>query len=104
MAIYRNKKLLQASKGRSCVRCGADDGTIVRAHYTGRRQHNYGKGMGCKGSDLVAADLCFRCHKDFDEHWDLGEDGENGKIRQSEDFLHCIMLTLLRDLEEGILK
>ena len=96
---YRNRKLLSASAGRSCVRCGRDDGTIVRAHYTGPRQHAYGKGKGQKGSDHVAADLCMECHAAFDQYR-----GWESKLDMSEEFLHLCMLTLWRDLEEGVIK
>lgn len=97
---YRSKKLLAASAGRSCVRCGRDDGTVVRAHYTGPRQHAYGKGKGQKGSDHVAADLCLPCHEMFDRY---SGDWES-KTEASEEFLHLCMLTLWLDLEAGVLR
>ena len=108
-APIRSKKLMAAARDRSCINCGRDDGTIVRAHYTGYRQHQYGKGRGIKGHDLLAADLCMECHASFDR-LDMGEDvTENNNtivktIDQSEKFLHCIALTLVRDFKAGLIK
>jgi len=94
----RSTKLTQASKGRSCVNCGCDDGTIVRAHYSGIRQHSYGKGTRIKGHDCIAADLCKKCHTKFD-----GYTTGNG-IDESEQFLHLCALTLVRDIRDGVYK
>lgn len=95
---YRNKKLLKASNGRSCVRCDADDGTIVRAHYTGFRQYTFGKGFGQKCDDHASADLCMACHRYFDI------ETSHKDIEKSEEFLTLIMLTLRRDFVEGVIK
>lgn len=92
------KKLRNASNGRSCVRCGVEDETIVRAHYTGLRQHVFGKGMSQKCDDHVSADLCYGCHKYFDI------DTEYKSIEKSEEFLTLCMLTLRRDFDEGVIK
>lgn len=100
--IVRSKKITQAAKGRSCVNCGSLDGTVVRAHYTGLRQHEYGKGRGIKGHDCIAADLCQKCHGAFDNN-EVGEgSGYQRKIDQSEQFLHLCWLTFLRDLQDGV--
>lgn len=99
--VYRNKKALSAANGRSCVCCGAMDGTVVRAHYTGLRQHQYGKGKGIKGHDHIAADLCQKCHSHFDEY-KIGAKTYEQKIESSEQFLHYCVLTIARDLHEGI--
>lgn len=103
IGIIRSTKAMQAANGRSCVNCGVMDGTVVRAHYTGLRQHQYGKGRGIKPHDCLTADLCQKCHDTFD--------GRNGntteqidKIDLSEQFLHCIALTLVRDIQDGVLK
>lgn len=100
MKPYRNRKLLAASQGRPCVRCSRDDGTVCRAHYTGPRQHAYGKGRGQKGSDHIAADLCMECHGLFDRY--CGEWAD--KTDMSEEFLHLCVLTLWRDFEEGVIR
>jgi len=95
---WRSRKYLDAAKDQYCVRCFADDGTIVAAHYTGLRQHIYGKGTRIKGSDILTADLCRDCHIYFDNP------DERKSIRRSEEFLNCIAITLMRRLEQGVLK
>ena len=95
----RSKKITDAAKGRTCVNCGCDDGTIVRAHYSGIRQHQYGKGRGIKGHDAIAADLCRACHEKFD-----GYGNSESAIDRSEQFLHCCALTLVRDIRDGVYK
>ncbi len=95
---WRSPKYLNAAKGQYCVKCFADDGTIVAAHYTGLRQHIYGKGRSVKGSDILTADLCWSCHEYFDNP------DERKSIRRSEEFLNCIAITLMRRLEQGVLK
>ena len=91
----RDKKLMAASKDRSCVSCGADNGTVVRCHYSGMRQHQYGKGRGIKGHDLIAADLCNKCHAKYDQYKVGSGDTQYQKdIDHSERFLHCVVLTL----------
>lgn len=105
IGIIRSKKAMQAANGRSCVNCGAMDGTIVRAHYTGLRQHLFGAGRGIKCHDICTADLCMKCHSAFDtfaKH--LKRTGEITKIDQSEQFLYLIMETIIRDVKEGVLK
>lgn len=78
--------------GQSCVRCGAQDGTVVLAHYTGVRRHSYGGGFGIKVHDGVGAHLCMTCHKIMDtetkeksRRWDV-----------SEEMLHLCALTWIR--------
>lgn len=93
--VYRNPRLLKASKGRPCSICGKENGTTVRAHYSGEGSHKLGKGMGIKGHDFASADLCADCHTLLDNH----------KL----DFelyvwFFAIMETLLRDFEEGVIK
>ena len=101
----RDKKLTQASNGRPCSNCERNDGTIVRAHYSGFRQHQYGKGKGIKGHDLIAADLCCECHALFDMYeMGRGDDPFLRDIDQSEKFLNCVIVTLVRDYKEGVLK
>ncbi len=80
------------------MRCGLNDGTIVACHYTGLRQHSYGKGRGLKPDDIATADLCRTCHIYVDNPT------ERKSIERSEDFLHCILLTAIRRLADGVLK
>ncbi len=114
---YRNKKLLAGAKGEPCVRCGSYEG-VCSAHYTGFRQHLYGKGRGIKCSDLMSAYLCSHCHVYFDVEFGkipnnrydrtiglAGHERREAKIVSlSEEFLHCIALTNIRRLAQGLLK
>ena len=47
--------LRELARGQSCIRCGADDGTVVLAHYTGVRREAFGGGFGKKVHDAVVA-------------------------------------------------
>lgn len=85
------------AQGQSCVRCGIEDGTIVCCHYFGPRRHSYGGGMSCKGSDVVSAHLCAKCHRFMDS---LSRDKDQRWIH-SEEFLHLCWLTWLRLIEQG---
>lgn len=96
--IWRSRKHLNGASGQPCVRCGTNDGTVVAAHYTGLRQHWYGKGRGIKPTDIATADLCLKCHTYFDNPT------ERKSVERSEEFLHCILLTIMRRLQDGILK
>lgn len=95
---WRSRKYLDQARGQQCVRCGAWSETVVAAHYTGYRQHTYGKGRGVKPSDVAVADLCRECH----EHFDRPE--QRKSTEASEEFLHCILLTIMRRLAAGVLR
>ena len=99
--MVRSKPMLAGARDQSCVNCGASDGTIVSAHYTGLRGHLLGKGKGIKCHDLMIADLCHKCHYKFD----VGYDGSSfeKKIDLSEQFLYLIAQTLLRRVDQGII-
>ena len=71
-----------------CVRCGAEDGTVVKAHYSGFRKFHYGSGLAMKVDDRLIAHLCYRCHQIMDG---TRED----EVSHSEEFLHLIILTQL---------
>lgn len=90
--------LRELARGQTCIRCGADDGTVVLAHYFGPRRHAYGGGMGHKGHDAVAAELCMTCHKWFDTGCRIRE----RRWEASEEFLHCVALTWIRRIENGL--
>lgn len=94
----RSKKIREAARGQSCVRCGAEDGTVVLAHYTGIRQHAYGKGMRIKGHDFLGAELCLSCHERFDKP------EMRKSIAASEEFLHLIALTWRRWISDGVIQ
>lgn len=103
----RSKKAMAAAKGRQCANCDSLDG-VVRAHYTGMRQHQYGKGKGIKGHDCIAADLCEVCHPLFDQMKNETFTGSDTatlkKIDRSEQFLHLCVLTIVRDIQDGVLR
>ena len=109
MAIFkdepiRSKKLLSASRGAACVNCGAQDDTVVAAHYQGLRSHTYGKGKGQKPHDILVADLCHRCHSAFDQYESGDGDDFQRKIDRSEQFQHAILMTIIRRIREGVIK
>jgi hypothetical protein len=85
------------ARDQTCVSCGANDGTVVLAHYFGPRRHAYGGGMGIKGHDLVGAHLCERCHR----HMDTLSRNKDTRWLHSEEFLHLCMQTILRLVEQG---
>jgi hypothetical protein len=112
VGIVRSKKLLNGARDQSCVNCGARDGTVVAAHYQGMRSHLLGKGTGHKPHDICVADLCHKCHRAFDlyqispldESISSVGDPYAKKIDVSEQFLFNIMKTILRRIDQGILK
>ena len=99
--MIRSKKLLDGARDQSCVNCGARDGTVVAAHYTGLRGHLLGKGTGHKSHDLCIADLCRACHHKFDVAFD-GSSFDK-KIDLSEQFLFLIIQTLIRRIDQGVI-
>ena len=93
---WRSKRYTDAANGQACVRCGEQE-TVVAAHYTGLRQHTYGKGRGLKPDDIVTADLCVNCHAWLDSP-------KRKSIERSEEFQHLILMTLRRRIADGVLK
>jgi len=91
---HQDKSTLKLAKGESCVRCGSMDGTVVSCHYTGIRQHLLGKGTGQKCHDLASAFLCSTCHAEMDQP------KERKSVEASEEFLYCIVQTLIRKAEK----
>lgn len=71
--MYRNEKLLQSAKDKSCQYCGAMDGTVVAAHSNQLRD---GRGHAFKSHDYRIAYLCIRCHDMVD--------GRSGKLKKQE--------------------
>ena len=57
----------KAARGARCTNCGAEDDTVILAHYSGFRQHQFGKGRGIKADDNLVAALCMHCHHDIDQ-------------------------------------
>lgn len=94
----RIPKLLQAARGRSCSKCSVNDGTVVRAHYSGYRSSDLGKGGAQKADDHCGADLCLDCHTAMDAYA-AGNDAE-----RAVEFLILILKTQRRDWDAGVLK
>lgn len=55
---FRSKRLREAARGQACVRCSAQDGTVVLAHLPMADEF----GMGYKTHDWLGAHLCRACH------------------------------------------
>lgn len=93
--IIRSKKMLDAARGESCVRCDANDGTVVAAHYSGIYATRFGRGRGIKPHDFCVADLCSRCHGYFDSY-------ENGNTdERAAEFMTYVLLTIHRRVING---
>jgi hypothetical protein len=97
---FESPKLRQAAKDQACVRCGAQDGTVVGAHYSGVRRLALGGGFGRKVSDLFIADLCSRCHTFMDT---LSRD-KSRQYEHSEEFFFYIALTTERRFNQGVIE
>jgi hypothetical protein len=95
---YESQKLRDASEGQVCVRCGSSD-NVVGCHYTGVRRLAYCGGFGQKVHDFLTADLCQECHKFLDT---LSR-SKTHRWEHSEEFQHCILLTLERRFIQGII-
>ena len=100
MTVNHIQKLRDAARDQSCVRCGANDGTIVLAHYTGPRRHSFGGGMSHKGHDAIGAHLCMTCHQYFDT---AGKDKES-RWELSEEFLFLCAVTVMRLFDQGVVR
>jgi hypothetical protein len=81
----------------------SDDGCIKdglpiagSAHYNGMLNLLFGKGIAKKCHNLLTAELCDDCHKDFDSN-------AHGRksMEASHDFMKCILLTIIRRYEAG---
>jgi hypothetical protein len=87
--IKSRVRLHTATAGCRCVRCGAMDGTVVPAHYSGYRKFQYNFGISQKVDDRLTADLCRACHEEMDQK-------RTNDVEHSEEFLHLIVLTQLQ--------
>ncbi len=94
----KSPKLLEAARGQSCSLCGADDGTVVAAHYSGLYSSALGKGMGQKAWDHCTAHLCHRCHTDLDTY------AEGNNEERAIRFMVAIFKTQKRLFDEGVLR
>lgn len=92
--------LRQLARDQSCVRCGAEDGTVVLCHYTGVRRQDFGGGFGIKVHDAAGAHLCSSCHALMDRE----QRSKANKWEHSEEFLRLCVLTIIRLFDQGKLK
>ena len=91
-------KLTKASKGMDCIRCDAPD--AYSCHFNGTYQHWYGKGRGIKANDLATAEFCYKCDQKHSEGVNIYANQEERDAQ----FLHFIMMTNIRRLENGVIK
>lgn len=99
----RSKVYTDGANGLTCIRCGADDGTVRGCHYNGWRSLSYGKGRGEKCGDIMIADFCQRCDQVFSEEnygdWEHGSDS----LERSEQFQHWVLKTIERRIRLGMI-
>lgn len=95
MTPWRSREYRRLSyvEGKTCIRCGRLG--CEPCHYSGLYSDQLGKGGAQKSLD-VTADLCRECHIYFDLY-----KGGNDDTRAAE-FLLCIMKTLHRNLQLGL--
>lgn len=100
----RSKAMLDAARGQPCVRCNKNDGTTVACHYQGIRADAFGRGKSRKAHDLCIADLCGECHTRLDNYQNSNfADPLVRRIDMSEDFMTCVIRTLIRRVRQGVL-
>lgn len=94
MKPFRSRIYLDLSYiEKTCLRCGAYG--CEPCHFSGQFSDRVGKGAAQKASDLVAADLCRKCHVYFDTY-----QAGNGDARAAE-FLTLCWQTFLRNVALG---
>jgi hypothetical protein len=86
---YRSEALRRSAREQACVRCGAEDGTVVLAH---SNESSHGKGMSIKAHDLLALYLCSECHRWFDQ-------GKASREEKRAMFRECYPITMTRVAE-----
>ena len=69
--MYRNKQLLEIVRQSPCQNCGSQDGTVCAAHSNQLRD---GKGRSLKAHDFRIAALCFRCHSNLDQGYQMSKE------------------------------
>lgn len=97
---FESRWLLDQAKDQPCVRCGADDKTIVPAHYHGMYAHLFGKGGSIKADDFMVAHLCHACHVLFDST-ELDKSPWETDAEREMELLVCICRTIRRLVFQG---
>ena len=69
--MYRNQKLLEIVRNSPCQNCGSQNGTVCAAHSNQLRD---GKGRSLKAHDFRVAALCFRCHSNLDQGYQMDKE------------------------------
>jgi len=69
--MYRNQRLLEIIRNSPCQNCGTQNGTICAAHSNQLRD---GKGRSLKAHDFRVAALCFRCHSNLDQGYQMSKE------------------------------
>jgi hypothetical protein len=69
--MYRNQKLLEIIRNSPCQNCGSQNGTVCAAHSNQLRD---GKGRSLKAHDFRVAALCFRCHSNLDQGYQMDKE------------------------------
>jgi hypothetical protein len=69
--MYRNQKLLEIVRNSPCQNCGSQNGTVCAAHSNQLRD---GKGRSLKAHDFRVAALCFRCHSNLDQGYQMSKE------------------------------
>jgi len=69
--MYRNQRLLEIVRSSPCQNCGTQNGTICAAHSNQLRD---GKGRSLKAHDFRVAALCFRCHSNLDQGYQMDKE------------------------------
>jgi hypothetical protein len=69
--MYRNQRLLEIVRNSPCQNCGTQNGTVCAAHSNQLRD---GKGRSLKAHDFRVAALCFRCHSNLDQGYQMSKE------------------------------
>jgi hypothetical protein len=69
--MYRNQRLLEIVRNSPCQNCGTQNGTVCAAHSNQLRD---GKGRSLKAHDFRVAALCFRCHSNLDQGYQMDKE------------------------------
>jgi ferredoxin len=93
--MHREPKLLKLAKGKPCVMCYRDDGTVVAAH---SNLLEHGKGMAMKAHDCMTAWLCMTCHSMVDQGKHLTKEEKRMFM------LEAICKTHIQMWEQGLLQ